>query len=310
MSNVTEAQETQETKETRETRETQETQGSVNQFGEEPKSKSSNKKVFIGVISVFVVIVLVSVVFFFTQQQDSIVVARFQDVLGSNLEKPKNDDTKSKNKTITKTKTETKTETKTKTKTENKSASIKINPLVVKQNERSKFENKDANIKTNPSVVKQNDQSKFKEEIKKILKKALISAHKNGKYEVAELTKKNQQSFDEFKNSLIKSQESNNHKILSKVNRAQETTFNKISALFESKKQKIKESRSVNEVFELLGISLWDSKPQATIRYQGKTSIVGINSIRIGWKVIDIDFDKEKITIVKNGKKHTLEKIK
>jgi uncharacterized membrane-anchored protein len=34
------------------------------------------------------------------------------------------------------------------------------------------------------------------------------------KYEVAELTKKNQQSFDEFKNSLIKSQESNNHKIL------------------------------------------------------------------------------------------------
>jgi hypothetical protein len=55
-------------------------------------SKSSNKKVFIGVISVFVVIVLVSVVFFFTQQQDSIVVARFQDVLGSNLEKPKNDD--------------------------------------------------------------------------------------------------------------------------------------------------------------------------------------------------------------------------
>lgn len=296
MSNVTEAQETQETKETRETRETQETQGSVNQFGEEPKSKSSNKKVFIGVISVFVVIVLVSVVFFFTQQQDSIVVARFQDVLGSNLEKPKNDDTK--------------TKTKTKTKTENKSASIKINPLVVKQNERSKFENKDASIKTNPSVVKQNDQSKFKEEIKKILKKALISAHKNGKYEVAELTKKNQQSFDEFKNSLIKSQESNNHKILSKVNRAQETTFNKISALFESKKQKIKESRSANEVFELLGISLWDSKPQATIRYQGKTSIVGINSIRIGWKVIDIDFDKEKITIVKNGQKHTLEKIK
>jgi hypothetical protein len=43
------------------------------------------------------------------------------------------------------------------------------------------------------------------------------------------------------------------------------TTFNKISALFESKKQKIKESRSANEVFELLGISLWDSKPQAKV---------------------------------------------
>jgi hypothetical protein len=46
----------------------------VNQFGEEPKSKSSNKKVFIKVISVFVVIVMASVVFFFTQQQDSIVL--------------------------------------------------------------------------------------------------------------------------------------------------------------------------------------------------------------------------------------------
>jgi flagellar basal body-associated protein FliL len=42
----------------------------VNQFGEEPKSKSGNKKVFIKVISVFVVIVMISAIFFFTQQQD------------------------------------------------------------------------------------------------------------------------------------------------------------------------------------------------------------------------------------------------
>jgi hypothetical protein len=36
----------------------------VNQFGEEPKSKSSNKKVFIKVISVFVVIVMALFIFF------------------------------------------------------------------------------------------------------------------------------------------------------------------------------------------------------------------------------------------------------
>jgi uncharacterized membrane protein len=53
------------------------------------------------------------------------------------------------------------------------------------------------------SVIKQNDQSKFEEEIKKILKKALISAHENSKNEVSELIKKNEQFLDEFKNSII-----------------------------------------------------------------------------------------------------------
>jgi UDP-N-acetyl-D-mannosaminuronate dehydrogenase len=32
--------------------------------------------------------------------------------------------------------------------------------------------------------------------------------------------------------------------------------------------------------------------------------------IRIGWKIVGIDFDKEQITILKNGQKYTLEKIK
>jgi hypothetical protein len=239
----------------------------VNQFGEESKSKSGNKKVFIKVISVFVVIVMASVVFFFTQQQeqDSIVVAGYQDVLGSNLKKPRNN-----------------------TKTKNKSVSI-INPLVIN---------------------KQNEQFKFKEEIKKILKKALISAHENSKNEVNELIKKNEQFLDEFKNSIIQNQENNNHKILLKVNKVQETIFSKIGSLLDSRKQKIKESTSANEVFELIGISLWDSKPQATIRYQGKTSVVDVGNIRIGWKIVGIDFDKEQITILKNGQKYTLEKIK
>jgi hypothetical protein len=65
-------------------------------------------------------------------------------------------------------------------------------------------------------------------------------------------------------------------------------------------------------VFELVGISLWDDRPQATIRYQGKTSIVDVKSIRMGWKIINIDFDKEQITIAnaKNGQQITLEKIR
>jgi hypothetical protein len=31
---------------------------------------------------------MISAIFFFTQQQDGVVVARYQDVLGSNLQKP------------------------------------------------------------------------------------------------------------------------------------------------------------------------------------------------------------------------------
>jgi hypothetical protein len=38
------------------------------------------------------------------------------------------------------------------------------------------------------------------------------------------------------------------------VNKAQETIFSKIGSLLDSRKQKIKESTSVNEVFELIGI--------------------------------------------------------
>jgi hypothetical protein len=42
-----------------------------------------------------------------------------------------------------------------------------------------------------------------------------------------------------------------------KVNKVQETIFSKIGSLLDSRKQKIKESTSANEVFELIGISLW-----------------------------------------------------
>jgi hypothetical protein len=39
---------------------------------------------------------MISAIFFFTQQQDGVVVARYQDVLGSNLQKPKNNNSKTK----------------------------------------------------------------------------------------------------------------------------------------------------------------------------------------------------------------------
>jgi hypothetical protein len=54
-----------------------------------------------------------------------------------------------------------------------------------------------------------------------------LSAHENSKNEVNELIKKNEQFLDEFKNSIIQNQENNNHKILLKVNKAQETIFSK-----------------------------------------------------------------------------------
>jgi uncharacterized membrane protein YgaE (UPF0421/DUF939 family) len=72
-------------------------------------------------------------------------------------------------------------------------------------------------LSSNEPIIKQNDQSKFEEEIKKILKKALISAHENSKNEENELIKKNEQFLDEFKNSIIQNQENNNAKRLNKI---------------------------------------------------------------------------------------------
>jgi hypothetical protein len=84
------------------------------------------------------------------------------------------------------------------------------------------------------------------------------------------LVLENEQFLDEFKNSIIQNQENNNHKILLKVNKVQETIFSKIGSLLDNRKQKIKESTSVNEVFEGMGISSCVYRSQPTFRYQDK----------------------------------------
>lgn len=118
------------------------------------------------------------------------------------------------------------------------------------------------------------------------------------------------QAQNNYKNEL--------HSGLKKVEENTQTVINsfvnKISSIFKKDEAKNKEEKQEAskqfDIFELIGISLWDSRPQATIRFQGKMSIVDEGSVRIGWKVAKIDFDKEQIVVVKNGQQITLEKIK
>jgi len=162
--------------------------------------------------------------------------------------------------------------------------------------------------------------------------------HQNTQAQIQGLYNKTQTSL----NSLLATQkrhrvtqERHRNEIALKVDQLQENTkrtisqfIKKMSALFNQQatktvklepepkdrtKAKLNPLKQTNTtVFELVDISLWDDRPQATIRYQGKTSIVDVNSTRIGWKIINIDFDKEQITIAnaKNGQQITLEKIR
>lgn len=50
--------------------------------------------------------------------------------------------------------------------------------------------------------------------------------------------------------------------------------------------------------FTLKAVDIWDASPQASIQIGTKTSIVDVGYIRLGWKVIAIDFDKELIKII------------
>lgn len=62
--------------------------------------------------------------------------------------------------------------------------------------------------------------------------------------------------------------------------------------------------------FELMSVSLWDQTAQATIRFQGKLSIINVGDIRLGWKVQYIDFNSETIMVIKKGTEVIMEKIK
>lgn len=164
------------------------------------------------------------------------------------------------------------------------------------------------------------------------LKTKINKTHQSNQAQIQGLYNQTQTSL----NSLLESQkrhratqEKHRNEIALKVDQLQANTkktinqfIKKMSSLFNqqaTKTAKPKPRAKANPlkqtnttVFELVDISLWDSRPQATIRYQGKTSIVDVNSIRIGWKIINIDFDKEQITIAnaKSGQQITLEKIR
>lgn len=65
-----------------------------------------------------------------------------------------------------------------------------------------------------------------------------------------------------------------------------------------------------NAPFALTSIDIWNSKPQATIQWGAKQSIVDIGDKRLGWKISDIDFDKEQIQITNNKQQLILEMIR
>lgn len=124
----------------------------------------------------------------------------------------------------------------------------------------------------------------------------------------------NQSSIKQLNDNIGSSQKKQEQAIVAKINQQQQRwgmgLLQKITSLFKAKKKRAETPEMISAIFELVGINLWDSRPQATIRYDGKTSIVDVGSVRLNWKVMRINFDKEQIIIVKNGQEVTLEKVK
>jgi hypothetical protein len=146
-------------------------------------------------------------------------------------------------------------------------------------------------------------------------------SNKNNQDQIEEINKDTKASFEILKN-MFNAQKEQDVKIVSKVNQEQKRTKKSIEQIIEQIDFLLKQQEAKKETksklidvatFELIGVSLWDSKPQATIRYQGKTSIVDRNSVRLNWKITNIDFDKEQITIRHTKDKKisiTLEKLR
>jgi len=292
----------------------------INQFDEQAIEKSNvfNKRALI--ISALIIGVSAPVAFllFFdyflqasTSDKNTPATQSYQYVLGEHLKINKLNNPKGKTKQPNKTKQAGKTKQANKTKQPNKT----------KQAGKTKQANKDlatATATTNPKKIPTNTTETT------TLKPKINKTHQNNQAQIQGLYNKTQTSL----NSLLatqkkhrETQERHRNEIALKVEQVQENTkktisqfIKKMSALFNQQTTKtVKPKDKTNTtVFELVDISLWDSKPQATIRYQGKTSIVDVKSIRMGWQIINIDFDKEQITIAnaKNGQQITLEKIR
>jgi hypothetical protein len=113
--------------------------------------------------------------------------------------------------------------------------------------------------------------------------------------------------------SIIKQElgllQQNNNKLKQIENLINEGNINLHKELQQLKKSKTN-SINTKHPFNLLSIDIWDNSPQATISIGSKQTIVDIGDKRLGWKVLEINFDKEYIKIIKNSKELILEIIK
>jgi hypothetical protein len=307
----------------------------VNQFEQETgKSKVFNKRtLIIGTL----IGISVPVAFFWSLDyfdKNTPATQSYQYVLGEHLKVNRLNNPKGKTKQANKTEQPNKTKQAYKIKQANRT----------EQANKTKQANKALATATTTINPKNSHKNSPKNTTKTTTLKAKINKthqnNQNNQAQIEGLYNKTQASL----NTLLESQERHRetqerhrNEIALKVDQLQANTkktisqfIKKMSALFNQQatktvkpkpepkvnpKAKLNPLKQTNTtVFELVDISLWDDKPQATIRYQGKTSIVDVKSIRIGWKIINIDFDKEQITIAKakakNGQQITLEKIR
>lgn len=172
-------------------------------------------------------------------------------------------------------------------------------------------------IIVNKNIISKSDIAQAVTNITKAKEKMLTNVNQNTQRQIKIL--ENTEKSIKTIGYISETQKEHEKIVISKLNQIQTSYQKKINGLITSvnslinvKKQKTKQLKKKidAEVFELVAINLWDFKPQATIRFQDKISIVDEGSIRMGWKILNIDFDKEQIIIIKNGQKITLEKIK
>lgn len=313
----------------------------INQFDEQAieKSKFFNKRTLIigTLIGISVPVAFFLSIDYFAKNTPAI--QSYQYVLGEHLKVNKLNNPKGKTKQENKTKQAGKTKQADKTEQANKTKQANK----TEQPNKTKHANQTKQAKQANKVLATATRANPKNSPKNTTKTTTLTSktkinkpHQNNQTQTQGLYNKTQTALNNLLESQKRhraTQERHRHDIALKVDQLQANTkrtinqfIKKMSALFNQQATKtvkpqprarakanpnpLKQTNTT--VFELVDISLWDARPQATIRYQGKTSIVDVNSIRLGWKIIKIDFDKEQITIAnaKNGQQITLEKIR
>ena len=100
----------------------------------------------------------------------------------------------------------------------------------------------------------------------------------------------------------------NNSSSLNRIKKL-ETLINNLNEKLVAQLKKLEQKNLLNPVapFLLTSVDIWDGRPQATIKLNSKNSLVDIGDKRVGWKIIDINFDTEQIKISSNNKQLVLE---